>query len=75
MEPAEAQVRYKLILGKFRVGRVEKVGTCIRFNLEFPGLGNLIIDAAPDADVRDGDLLTLYTEILANAKSSEPPIQ
>ena len=27
-------------------------------------------------DIRDGDLLTLYTEVLlANAKPSEPPIQ
>lgn len=26
-------------------------------------------------DLRDGDLLTLYTEVLLNAQPSEPPIQ
>jgi len=70
----EDRLRYKLILGKFLVRRVEQKGASLEFSIELPGLGQLIC-TGPLADVKEGDLLTLYTEILANAKPSETPIQ
>lgn len=59
--------RLKLFLGKFRVTRVEKQPIGFRFFLDLPGLGGLIVDVPIQADVREGDLLTLYTEVLSNA--------
>lgn len=63
------QFRYKLILGKFAVGRVIEHGASLEFSIELPGLGRLIC-TGPKADVKEGDLLTLYTEILANARDA-----
>lgn len=68
------QPRYKLILGKFRVTRVQRTVTGLEFTIELPGLGNFVC-AGPMADVREGDLLTLYTEILANAHPLSTPKQ
>ena len=62
------RLRYKLVLGKFRVEHVIQTGDRVSFDLIFPGLGKMIL-TAPIADVREGDLLTLYTEILSNAQS------
>jgi len=69
MEPDQAPLRYKLILGKFRVNRIIEQGALLEFHIHLPGLGFLMC-TGPKADVKEGDLLTLYTEILANAKSS-----
>lgn len=74
MEPIEAALRYKLILGKFRVGRVVELGAALEFSIELPGLGQLIV-TGPKADIKEGDLLTLYTEVFANALSSQSSIQ
>ena len=74
MEPAPHALRYKLILGKFRVPRVVQKGQFLEFAIELPGLGQLIC-TGPLADVREGDLLTLYTEILANANPQQAPQQ
>lgn len=68
------RIRYKLVLGKFQVTRILERGEFLEFNIHLPGLGHLIC-TGPKADVKEGDLLTLYTEILANAKPSEPPVQ
>ena len=62
-------IRYKLILGKFRVSRIIEKGEALEFHIHLPGLGFLMC-TGPKADVKEGDLLTLYTEILANALSS-----
>ncbi len=68
------QLRYKIILGKFQVTRVIEKRGLLEFSIELPGLGQLIC-TGPKADVREGDLLTLYTEILSHAKSVEPSKQ
>lgn len=68
MESLTQQVRYKLILGKFVVSRVIEHGASLEFSIDLPGLGKLIC-TGPKADVKEGDLLTLYTEILANAQA------
>jgi hypothetical protein len=67
-------IRYKLVLGKFAVGRVIDRGASLEFSIELPGLGRLIC-TGPKADVKEGDLLTLYTEIFANAQPSPTPKQ
>lgn len=65
----DPRLRYKLILGKFAVTRVIEKGSSLEFAIDLPGLGKLIC-TGPKADVKEGDLLTLYTEIYANAQSS-----
>ncbi len=68
------QLRYKIVLGKFQVTRVIEKRGLLEFSIELPSLGQLIC-TGPKADVREGDLLTLYTEILSHAKPIEPPKQ
>ncbi len=70
----EERIRYKLVLGKFAVGKVNEKGSSLEFSIELPGLGRLIC-TGPKADVREGDLLTLYTEIYANAQAVGPSVQ
>ena len=66
MEPAKSALRYKIILGKFRIEKVNELGASLEFSIRLPGLGCLIV-TGPKADVKEGDLITLYTEVLANA--------
>ena len=74
MEPSQAPLRYKIVLGKFAVGKVNEKAGLLEFTIELPGLGRLIC-TGPKADVKEGDLLTLYTEILANAKPRSASVQ
>lgn len=75
MEPVEGslsgRLRYQLILGKFPIVKIEKdqlgnVQASIRISKDT----FMIIGPPPNSDVREGDLLTLYTEVLVNAKPS-----
>lgn len=63
-DPASDPIRYKLILGKFQVTRIIERGPSLEFHIHLPGLGYLMC-TGPKADVKEGDLLTLYTEILS----------
>jgi len=63
------RVRYKIMLGKFQVKKVVEHGPSTEWFLEFPGLGVLGF-IGPKADIKEGDLLTIYTEILAPERSS-----
>jgi len=55
--------RFKLVLGKYPVLRVrEPVLGIKQFSIRINEI-TLIIDAPHDADVREGDLLSLYTEV------------
>lgn len=67
----EQPIRYKLILGKFRVDKINDVGPSLEFSIHLPGLGHLIC-TGPKADVKEGDLLTLYTEILSGNTNAKP---
>ena len=58
-------LRYKLVLGKFRVIRVNKIGAVLQMHVDLPGLGTMHISVPSTADVREGDLLTFYTEVLS----------
>jgi hypothetical protein len=76
MEPFEDKVRITLVLARVRVSKVDKGLTGIRFVMELPGGPFTITADVPIvADVQVGDLLTLYTEVLADAIPSSPPIQ
>lgn len=63
-----SQVRYKLVLGKFRVTKVGKAPVGYWFHLDLPGTPGLVIEVPLHADVRENDLLTLYTEVLTDAQ-------
>lgn len=52
--------RLRCVLGKFPVVEV----TATHFKLQLAGTTTAIIDRPPMSDVRSGDLLTLYTEVL-----------
>ena len=71
MEPSKGAMRMVLQLGKFRV--VSKNDTT--FKLALGGSTTMTISLPALADVREGDILTLYTEVLLNANVSATPIQ
>jgi len=72
MESPETQVRYKLVLGKFMVNRIEPASVGFKMSIQLPGLGYMICPIPFPADVREGDLITLYTEILGAATQPTP---
>lgn len=55
-----SETRIVLVLGAFPV--VKREGN--RFTLKLGGTTQMTVIAPPIADIRDGDLLTLYTEVL-----------
>lgn len=65
MEPIEGQIidkplRLVLVLGKFRV--IERTDTSMKIALG--GSTTMTVTLPPQADVKDGDILTFYTEVL-----------
>ena len=60
--------RYKLVLGKYPIIRVEKTPFGFDFCIQLPNGVRMVVSAPPSADVKEGDVLTLYTEVLANAQ-------
>ena len=63
-------LRIVLNLGKYRV--LER--TELEMKLALGGSTTMTCSVEPFMDVKSGDLLTLYTEVLL-AKPSEPPIE
>jgi hypothetical protein len=74
MESFESKVRLRPILGKYPVSAVDKVISGWRVTLQLPGV-KLIMDLPEFVDVRVGDILTLFTEVLTHANSNKPPEQ
>lgn len=64
-DPIGTQFRYKLVLGKFRVS--ERSAGAMK--VELGGSTTMTVTIPEHADVRAGDLITLYTEVL-RAQSS-----
>ena len=62
--------RMVLVLGKFRVSE----RTSAMMKLELGGSTTMTVTLPPHADVKAGDLLTLYTEVLY-AQPEQPPVQ
>lgn len=67
-------MRLRLILGKFRVTKVSPGLQGCRITIDIGNSVTMNIDSPIPADVRLGDLLTLYTEVLAHAPQ-QPSIQ
>lgn len=59
-----SELRFKLVLGKFPVVRL----TSTHFTLKLGGTTEMTISRPPHADIRDGDLMTLYTEALLKSQ-------
>lgn len=86
MEPTENEidmlpekitgVRYVLTLGKMQVVKVDKgtLGQKVKVML-FGNLVSATFEAPAYADIREGDILTCYTEVLTNAHADKPPKQ
>lgn len=70
MEPAKTALRLVLNLGKYRVTEREN----LQMKLALGGSTTMTVTLPPHADVKAGDLLTLYTEVLY-AKPIESPEQ
>ena len=75
MESLETKMRYKVVLGKFPVVKVVQHGAVMEWWVELPDQPITWKIIGPIADVREGDLLTFYTEVIAHAEPSGTPIQ
>jgi len=73
MESAQGPVkplRLVLNLGKYRVASREN----LQMKIALGGSTTMTVTLPPHADVREGDILTLYTEVLY-AEPSKTPVQ
>jgi len=75
MESFKDKVRLRLIFGKFPVIKAEHGQWGTKFSISLPHGITLQADANIPTDVQVGDLLTLYTEVLADALPGAAPIQ
>ena len=75
MESLAHALRYRLIFGKFRVKAVTKGLTGQRFDIDLGNSITITVDAPIRADVKLGDLLTLYTEVLCHDQPDPAPVQ
>lgn len=74
--PLKNRFRLRLVLCKAQVRKVEQGLTGLAMEVALPGGVTLKVDVPVIADVQLGDLLTLYTEVLASEKNllpKEPP--
>ena len=75
MEPAEKKMRLIVNLGKYQIVNVIKGTWGVKFTIQLPNNVKLIADLPVPADIRVGDIQTLYTEVLADAIPSGTPVQ
>ena len=75
MESAQKQVRLRLVLGKYRVLKVERHPYGFQIAIDLLQGIKMVVELPASADVREGDILSLYTEVLTNAPSQPTPIQ
>jgi hypothetical protein len=74
MESADS-TRLKLILGKYRVISVRDELGYLHAVIDLGRPMKMIVQLPRSVDVREGDLLTLYTEVLTHAQSEGTPVQ
>ena len=71
MEPFDAEgLRLRLVLGKYRV--TER--TSVHFKVALGGSTTMTVPLMEGMDVREGDILTLYTEV-PYARPKSTPVQ
>jgi len=75
MESPKDKVRYKLLIAKCQVTKVSRGDLGCKFSVALPQGIILEADLAFAADVRVGDILSLYTEIFAHAQPTSSSIQ
>lgn len=68
----EIEFRVRLILGKFRVIRVERGATGFRAMIDLGNSVTMTIDCPFSADLRRHDILTFYTEVPYADPSTTP---
>jgi hypothetical protein len=66
MPGLEGKMRMRLILGKYPVVRIEKSPNGLYFALQLQEGIKYVVEVPATVDIREGDLLTLYTEVLCN---------
>lgn len=65
-----AELRHKLALGKYLVTRVVKHHLGFEMVIDLGNSIKLTCVVPPSSDVREGDVLTLYTEVLVKEPAS-----
>ena len=75
MESFKEKVRYKILVTKAQVIKVEKGALGGRFYVQLPQGIVITFDLSFPVDVAVGDLLSIYTEVLAHAQPSSTSIQ
>lgn len=75
MESSKDSLRLIVNLGKYQVEKVERGALGTHFVIALPNNVKIKADLPYRADIRVGDLLTLYTEVLTDALPSGTPIQ
>ena len=75
MEPLKETLRLIVNLGKYQVVKVDKGTLGTSFVLALPNNVTIKADLPYQADIRTGDRLTLYTEVLSNVFPTDAPIQ
>ena len=75
MEPLEKKVRYKVLLDKCQVTRVEQGELGTSFSAISPKGMSIRADLSFKPDVRVGDILSIYTELLAHAQPGTTSVQ
>jgi len=75
MEPVKNTMRLIVNLGKYQIVKVDKGMIGTSFTIALPNNVTIRADLPYQADVHIGDVLTLYTEVLAHALPTDAPIQ
>jgi hypothetical protein len=75
MEPPKNTVRYKVLLDKCQVTKVGRGELGCSFEALSPKGMGIKADLSFQADIRVGDILSIYTEIYAHAQPSTTSVQ
>ena len=75
MEPTANKVRYKLLLAKAQVTKIENGELGCRFSVALPNGITIEADLSFVPDVRVGDILSVYTELYAHDQPSTTSLQ
>jgi hypothetical protein len=75
MEPAQKPLRHVLVLGKFQVKSVSLGTTGVKMAIDLGRGITMNADIPFPVDVKVGDRLTFYTEVLGNANALPPPLE
>ena len=75
MESTQKKIRYKILIAKCQVNKVEDGQFGTRCLLTLPQGITLDMDLSFRPDVKVGDVLSIYTEVYAHAQSGTASVQ